>query len=543
MIRAPRSAQLPTTSEGVCSPPTPARRRGHSEIVCIQAHFSPSFHEKDCMYDGIVNYLRNRTLPQFLKLATDRQQARADFRFPFRRKCEAYYINEHGVLVEGRARGLHRHVLRRGELVHVMKFIHENLGHCSAEVCAKVAQPAVWSNEPFDLTAYSVIKHCECREKNATRRWFPCRVECAGSILLSFERDAEGGYDVSIRSTAKEVDLALFQKSVTRCARPQPKLPEILIDGRYRIDSRQELEDVLEKLHSAFGHCGPGQLRILFKSRFHYPVFYLAIREICSRCWFCKLEPQRKHFSISDYTYKIEVTSAKDNSPRRFFITPQETTVREVQNYINEILEKSRRNIDLEAAAAMANGADQTDSSPNKIYRIGDDVDEALENECSATPRPSVYYQYRERSHQVETQPKRPRLIPPSEISLGPTTSLEASESDTSMRPQLSCQAFDQLSPRIIRSGARTIHDYTTVSNDVGANLVSQGVGPVMGSEAQLMPYPADYNGVMSGDPNNGYAPPVEGFLLDNTQITSAELEDLGDLTAFFGNVCEESWQ
>ncbi|VDM71287.1 unnamed protein product [Strongylus vulgaris] len=94
------------------------------------AHFPPSFHEKDCMYDGIVNYLRRHTFPPFIKLTTNKQIARAEFR----KKCESFYIDQRGVLIEGRAGGLHRHVLRRGELAHVMKFVHEVLGHCNAEV-------------------------------------------------------------------------------------------------------------------------------------------------------------------------------------------------------------------------------------------------------------------------------------------------------------------------------------------------------------------------------------------------------------------------
>lgn len=109
------------------------------------------------MYDGIIDYLRNRTYPPFLKLTSNRQIAKIEFRcvpngvclgyFYFktslcylpcssdsRKKCESFFLDKHGELIEGRAKGLERHVLRRGELACVMKFIHEVLGHCSADV-------------------------------------------------------------------------------------------------------------------------------------------------------------------------------------------------------------------------------------------------------------------------------------------------------------------------------------------------------------------------------------------------------------------------
>ncbi|KAK6739678.1 hypothetical protein RB195_008277 [Necator americanus] len=319
-----------------------------SQIVFIESRFSPSC-EKDCVYDGIVSYLRSRSYPPFLKLTSNPQAAKVEFR----RKCGSFFIDIHGELVKGRASGLHRHVLRRGELTAVMKFVHEVLGHCNAEVCVKVTHPVVWSSEPFDITAYSVIKQCECRDKGVSRRWFPCTVECVKYIALIFVREANGGYLLSLRSVSDKVDLGQFQITVPKYTKPKPKVREVLMDGKHRIADRRELEDVLTKLHMAFGHCSANSLRILFKSKFHYPAFFMAAREVCYRCWFCKLEPHRKHFIIP--------------APDRLNPTVH-----------------SRR---------------------NKI------------NNRKSSPHTEL--------------PIRARLIPPSDISLGPTSALEARNTDS----------------------------------------------------------------------------------------------------------------
>ncbi|EYC05576.1 hypothetical protein Y032_0081g1456 [Ancylostoma ceylanicum] len=441
MIPQSRSTDLPTTaqpSEAIDrqdSPePFPKPVPGSSQILCIESCFPPS-KEKDCMYDGIIDYLKTRTYPPFLKLTSNRQIAKIEFSSDCRKKCETFLLDKHGELVEGRAKGLERHVLRRGELAYVMKFIHEVLGHCSADVCVKVAQPVVYSSEPFDIAAYSVIKRCQCRDKNSTVRWFPCPVDYAKHIALVFVRKANGGYLLNIRSTSDEVDLGHFRMTVPRPTKGKIKPPEVLIDGRYRINDRIELEDVLDKLHLAFGHCGPNHLRILFKSRFHYPCFFVAAREICARCWFCKLETHRKHFQINDYGYDIEVKPAKEDQPRIFMIYPRDVTTREVTKYINETLRQSRENLGMEAAAVIANGAG-LGSPPSKKSRTN--VDETV-SACRAiaSDRPNICFRYKrnvvENYRPQYRSPPRRRLIPPSEISLGPVTTTEGSDTDSSM--------------------------------------------------------------------------------------------------------------
>ncbi|KAK6739679.1 hypothetical protein RB195_008277 [Necator americanus] len=405
-----------------------------SQIVFIESRFSPSC-EKDCVYDGIVSYLRSRSYPPFLKLTSNPQAAKVEFR----RKCGSFFIDIHGELVKGRASGLHRHVLRRGELTAVMKFVHEVLGHCNAEVCVKVTHPVVWSSEPFDITAYSVIKQCECRDKGVSRRWFPCTVECVKYIALIFVREANGGYLLSLRSVSDKVDLGQFQITVPKYTKPKPKVREVLMDGKHRIADRRELEDVLTKLHMAFGHCSANSLRILFKSKFHYPAFFMAAREVCYRCWFCKLEPHRKHFIIPDYGYDVEIELTNGNSTRNFVINPRDVTAGKVARYITEILEDARNNLCLESAAVIADGAGLTlepreetfscdNISTSSVWSTGQTVAPDRLNPTVHSRRNKI--NNRKSSPHTEL-PIRARLIPPSDISLGPTSALEARNTDS----------------------------------------------------------------------------------------------------------------
>uniref|UniRef100_A0A183FBD2 IRS-type PTB domain-containing protein n=1 Tax=Heligmosomoides polygyrus TaxID=6339 RepID=A0A183FBD2_HELPZ len=83
--------------------------------------------------------LKKRTYPAFIKLTTDKVAARKEFRwlsikYSSREKCSLFRLNEAGQLLQGRPRGVHRHVLRRGELSRVFEFVHDALGHCCADV-------------------------------------------------------------------------------------------------------------------------------------------------------------------------------------------------------------------------------------------------------------------------------------------------------------------------------------------------------------------------------------------------------------------------
>ncbi|KAK6043540.1 hypothetical protein COOONC_18956 [Cooperia oncophora] len=82
------------------------------------------------MFDGIMEYLKTNRYPSFIKLTTDKAAAKSEFR----RKCSMFFLDKNGDLIQGRAAGVHRNVLRRGELATVFHFIHEALGHCSADV-------------------------------------------------------------------------------------------------------------------------------------------------------------------------------------------------------------------------------------------------------------------------------------------------------------------------------------------------------------------------------------------------------------------------
>ncbi|VDM84766.1 unnamed protein product [Strongylus vulgaris] len=109
-----------------------------------------------------------------------------------------------------------------------------------------------------------------------------------------------------------------------------------------------------------------------------------------------------KHKFLPDYRYKIELRAAKENTPRTFLVSPFDPTSHEVDKYIKEILERSRKNVDLEAAAAIVNGADQLRSPPCKKSRSDGVFSEINNTDGFVT-----------------------------EISLGPTTSSEVSASDT----------------------------------------------------------------------------------------------------------------
>ncbi|KAL6728246.1 hypothetical protein Aduo_010036 [Ancylostoma duodenale] len=591
-----RSGDLPTTarpSEDIDrqhSSPEPVHEPlpGCSQILCIESCFPPS-KERDCMYDGIIDYLRSRTYPPFLKLTSNRQLAKMEFSSDCRKKCETFLLDKHGELVEGRAKGLERHVLRRGELACVMKFIHEVLGHCSADVCVKVAQPVVYSSESFDIAAYSVIKRCQCRDKNATVRWFPCPIDYAKHVALVFVRKANGGYLLNIRSTSDEVDLGRFQMTVPRPAKAKVKPPEILIDGRYRINDRIELEDVLDKLHLAFGHCAPNHLRILFKSRFHYPCFFIAAREICARCWFCKLETHRKHFVINDYGYDIEVKPAKEDQPRIFLIYPRDVTTREVTKYINETLQMSRQNLDMEAAAVIANGAG-LGSPPSKKSRSS--VDETV-SACRAiaSDRPNFCFRYKRNvvgscQPQYRSPPRR-RLIPPSEISLGPTSTTGGSDTDSSGSRNssqmsgcrdLNCSGVmsyqnSNCNPAVrwdmaVNVGSTSYVDnsyyiandtdggqYSCELNDTCMPLVEpqnyipnandqavndafyEDISDLQPISSQCVPYLMDYNADFTCEP---FSPNTQVIVEEsgNAFIDPVDvLEDLGDLSSFFGSI------
>ncbi|VDO23666.1 unnamed protein product [Haemonchus placei] len=98
-------------------------------VMSVEANFLPS-HEGDSMFDAIVTYLKTKDYPSFIKSTTDAVAARSEFR----RKCSTFFLDKSDELLQGRAAGVHRHVLRRGELRTVFRFVHEALGHCSADV-------------------------------------------------------------------------------------------------------------------------------------------------------------------------------------------------------------------------------------------------------------------------------------------------------------------------------------------------------------------------------------------------------------------------
>ncbi|KAK5984934.1 hypothetical protein GCK32_001004 [Trichostrongylus colubriformis] len=413
-------------------------------IVSVEANFLPS-HENDAMFDGIVEYLRSRRYPSFIKLTTDKISARAEFR----RKCGMFFLDKNGDLLHGRAAGVHRHVLRRGELSTVFHFVHEALGHCCALVCIRVVSPSLWSCENMELLAQDEIKRCGCRPLGSSWR-SACNLETSRYILLKFARDVSGGFAITLRSTSKDVDFRHFQSTVDReivqrKVKKKKSMPPILIDGRYRIYDDAEMVDVLEKLHVAFAHCAANNLRILFKSRFYCFGFCNAAAEVCSRCWLCMTEGRKKRkLTIKCYEYDVIVQGDINDPSRKFLIKPRGISPEEAEQFMASVLGSCNNIITLEEAAIMADTSNEISPSTKK-QKLTENMNRELlkkkqqqfaRGESNPTTCADMGKKRRRKSgvssNTGAKAKKNWRLIPPSEISLGPTSSNDWSDTDSS---------------------------------------------------------------------------------------------------------------
>ncbi|KJH52899.1 hypothetical protein DICVIV_00945 [Dictyocaulus viviparus] len=289
-----------------------------SSILSIETRYSP-IRGDDTTYDTITDFLRNKTYPIFISEAHDEATAKA----AFEKKCEVFFLDKTGELLHGRAEEIHRHVLRRGELRSVVQFVHYSLGHCNAEVCKKIICPVLWSNESMDIRICDEVKLCGCRQ-NSSRRKMSCDLEM------------NNGFTLMLRSTSNNIDLAMFQWNgangqIHRKLRDTKSDSVMLDDGRYRIVSNSEMQDILEKLHVTFAHCAAFSLRILFRSHFFYPGFSVAAEDLCSRCWFCKLQGRRRRrLPIKNYEYDVEVLGNITDSSRKFVIRPHASVLQAV---------------------------------------------------------------------------------------------------------------------------------------------------------------------------------------------------------------------
>ncbi|XGW16266.1 hypothetical protein V3C99_001601, partial [Haemonchus contortus] len=403
------------------------------------ANFLPS-HEGDSMFDAIVTYLKTKNYPSFIKSTTDAVAARSEFR----KKCSTFFLDKSDELLEGRAAGVHRHVLRRGELRTVFRFVHEALGHCSADVCVRVVSPSLWSSENMDLTARDEIKRCGCRKRRSSGRT-ACNMETARYISLKFIRDPLGGFTIVLRSTSRDVDFNCFQSSipeddVVRKERQESyELPSILIDGRYRINGKEELQDVLEKLHVAFVHCAANNLRILFKSRFYCPGFTSAADKVYSRCWFCRRDGRRKHrFFIKCYEYDVIVQGDLNDPSRKFLIKPRGIPPEEAERFITSVLRSCDSIITLNDAANMFDNSAEVLSLKKKKRsndRKNQEIPRSRLGGSNPTVRKATARKRKKSTTSTYTSSRTKdtsRLIPPSEISLGPSPSHNWSETDSS---------------------------------------------------------------------------------------------------------------